>query len=174
MDAFTGLRNIHPPDALSFWPPAPGWWLLAALLLCWIAGRAFSRRSQRRNLRSEARAELGYIGSRYDTHRDPIDLAIDLSSLLRRVALARFGRDVVAALHGEAWIDFLVRTSGRDSDAFPCEVGGALTVALYSARPGGEIDSADGGEGWGPEGALPGLDCSAWIVAVHEWIGANT
>jgi hypothetical protein len=27
------LADIHLPEAVSFWPPAPGWWILALILL---------------------------------------------------------------------------------------------------------------------------------------------
>ena len=27
------LKDIHLPSPVSFWPPAPGWWILAVLLI---------------------------------------------------------------------------------------------------------------------------------------------
>ena len=31
------LRDVHVPAAPSLWPPAPGWWLVAAAVLAIIA-----------------------------------------------------------------------------------------------------------------------------------------
>ena len=31
-DPLAGLRGYHLPEAVSWWPPGPGWWLLARWL----------------------------------------------------------------------------------------------------------------------------------------------
>ena len=36
-DPLAQLRDIHLPDTGGFWPPAPGWWLLALLSLTALA-----------------------------------------------------------------------------------------------------------------------------------------
>lgn len=80
------LRDIHLPAAISWWPPAPGWWLLAiALTLGPLSMGLWWRWRQRTRLRRDALlafAELKSAGS--GGH----ELAIGISDLLRRVALA--------------------------------------------------------------------------------------
>ena len=63
-----------------------------------------------------------------------MSLAVAVAELLRRVAMARFGRRTVARLHGQAWIDFLNRggtAAGRAGPAAPVFAG---TVALAVAQ----------------------------------------
>lgn len=48
-DPLSQLRDIHLPATGGFWPPAPGWWLLALILLlslaglCWLLHRRHRR-----------------------------------------------------------------------------------------------------------------------------------
>ena len=107
-DALATLRDIHLPEPVAFWPPAPGWWLVlgaalgaAALVWAW-------RGRRRASLRAAASEELLALEFAYLEGRDPTNLAVGLSGLLRRVALMKFERGDVAALHGEEWMAFLV------------------------------------------------------------------
>jgi len=102
------LRSPHLPEPIGWWPLAPGWLLLAVLLLLllWLAIRL--RRNWRAGaLRRAARAEFHAIRSAWQQQRDERALLRDLSALLRRVALATQPREAVAALHGAAWLAWL-------------------------------------------------------------------
>jgi len=156
-DALAALRDIHLPAPVPFWPPAPGWWVVAALALLAGLGLALWLRARRRSPRRAARQELDALARTFAEGRDVASLAQDLSALLRRVALARFPREEVAALHGARWLEFLER-SGRGG--FPRDVAEALEAALYRrAQP-------DASEARGREQA------ERWLGAVRRWIGA--
>ena len=59
-DPLADLRDIHLPEPVEAWPPAPGWWLLGlCVLLAVTAGCIWAyRRYQRNAWRREALAEL--------------------------------------------------------------------------------------------------------------------
>lgn len=129
------LRDIHLPAAPGFWPPAPGWWLLAALLLallCWAAwilrGR-LRRRARQRRLLAEFDGLHPAVG---DAAAVPRYLA-ELSAFLRR--LSRAVRADAANLRGAEWIGFL----DRHGDGF-APFADALNDAPY--RPRSEVDAA--------------------------------
>ncbi len=128
--AAMGLRDIHGAPAPEFWPPAPGWWLLAALVLAglaWLAVRALAA-WRRWRLRQQILAELDGLAA-----CAPDQLAAQLSVLLRRIALMYFRRSEVAPLAGSAWLAFLDRTGG--GGAFTAGPGRVLASAPY-AVPG--------------------------------------
>ncbi len=98
------LRDIHLPDGVSGWPPAPGWWLLLAVLTM-VTMAVWAVRRLR--LRKQAMAELQRIEQSFAEHGDSQRLASECSVLLRRAALSRFPRHEVAGLTGDAWLAFL-------------------------------------------------------------------
>ena len=58
------LADIHLPVEISYWPPAPGWWILAVMLL--VGGIFLSLRFiQFRNLQQVCRHALIELESCY-------------------------------------------------------------------------------------------------------------
>ncbi len=114
-DWLTRLAPPHAPVPAGWWPPAPGWWILTVIILSSIA--AFFYWKSKTRLRRIALQELKKLES-----SDDIALAKGLENLLRRYAIARFGRDQVAMLSGERWINFVVEHGGAgwSEDAGKC------------------------------------------------------
>lgn len=123
------LREIHLPEPISFWPLAPGWWLLAALILsAGIALAAVLRRRRNSPTRAALR-ELDGLEASYRQSCDPVLLAVDLSKLLRRLCLVRFPREDVASSSGAMRADFLA-LDGHEA-GIPAEVIAAIEKASF-------------------------------------------
>jgi hypothetical protein len=107
------LRDIHPPPPPEFWPPAPGWWIAALLLLTLFAFVTARLYRHYRHLQQRRRmlAELELAGGRAAT-KSATERVAAISTLLRRVALMRYGRNRVASLSGPDWLQFLDATGG--------------------------------------------------------------
>lgn len=122
------LRDLHVPDPVGWWPLAPGWWLLIALVLGalgYLLYRQFD--SWRRNAaRRIALAELARLRRAYEQGADVLALSKGLSELLRRSMLAYAPRDEVAGLTGERWLQWLDR---------------GLAEPLFSNGPGRSIET---------------------------------
>lgn len=136
------LRDIHLPEPVSWWPPAPGWWglfglTLLLLLLLWGLVN-FRRRSR---LKRGALASLRQLSIQYQQDGDTQQLVAQLSVLLRRLALTIHPRRQVAALTGDDWLAFLDQgvTLDGQRQAFSEGVGRALIEAPYN--PASQVDS---------------------------------
>lgn len=131
------LKDIHLPDPVSWWPPAPGWWLLpVVLVLLYALGRVLAgtlrRRRERRRLRHQALAELARIERDLDDTGNLAGALEHASVLLRRVALTVFPGDRVAGRVGREWVDWLRKTGPDDLNPAMLE---ALARAPYRPEP---------------------------------------
>jgi len=138
------LRDIRGLDSIPWWPPAVGWWLLAfgLILTLWLLWRYWPglrlpalvgvtwRWDAARQLR-ELRRRIG--------NQDTKLSAGELSELLRRIAMARHGRDACAGLTGTDWLDWLAE---HDPKGFDWTDEGLLLLNLPYAPPGaGEAET---------------------------------
>jgi hypothetical protein len=124
------LRDIHLPASPEFWPPAPGWWiaaLLVLMILIWSSLRLISywryKRSQREII--SILEDLSQI----DADEQTPEFLASVSTLLRRVALVKFPRKSVAALTGRNWLLFLDAHGGAGQ--FVDGVGSVLEAGPY-------------------------------------------
>jgi len=154
--ALSDLRDIHLPGAISFWPLAPGWWLILGGLLALALSVHLYLRARRRSLKRAAVRELDGIETSYRSSGDVARLALSLATLLRRVAIARFPRRDVASLHGCDWSRFLVGTSGERG--LTVEMVHDLSLAVYA----------------GPNADVEVSRVEAWTTAARNWIRGNT
>ncbi len=113
-DPLAALRDIQAPGPIETWPPAIGWWLLAGIALIALVGLAvwLYRRWRNNRYRREALAELRSLYEGWQNDRDDRAYLNRLQQLLKRVALTSFPRESVASLTGEAWVQFLDRSTG--------------------------------------------------------------
>jgi len=125
------LRDIHLPGEISAWPPAPGWWfllifsILLIIAVFWLLRKNYLQKKLFR-LSQSAISELELA---YDKHQDPYLLVKEYSSLIRRIALARFPRQQIASLTGKLWLEFLDESAGLS--VFNSEAGKLLIHGPY-------------------------------------------
>ncbi|MCC5014578.1 MULTISPECIES: DUF4381 domain-containing protein [unclassified Legionella] len=122
--ALAKLRDIQLPNPISWWPMAPGWYFLISLVvlsvifLLYILRRSYLFGRAKR----EALQLLTHYQQAYEQVGNSQRSSMEISELLRRVALVYFPRDRVAGLQGEAWLAFLNETAkGVDFNSVrPC------------------------------------------------------
>ena len=105
--SLNNLNDIIMPEAVGFYPLAPGWIiviLLALALLFHFSFKAYSR-YKRSLYKREALKELE---SYTQENRNEI---LALLTLAKRVGIAAYGRDQIAKLSGESWWDFMEQHS---------------------------------------------------------------
>jgi len=113
------LRDIRGLDPISWWPLAPGWWISALMVLLTAVGLFLLIRHLFRyppgSWRWEARTALRDLW-RKRNQQSQKETAARLSELLRRIAIARFGREKTARISGAEWLVWLQRTDPTGFD----------------------------------------------------------
>lgn len=173
-DPLAALRDWHLPEPVSWWPPAPGWWLLVGLVLLIgsLSLRAWRRWRHRTAPARLALVELQGLKAALVSGAEERPLVSALSALLRRLALARYPRVQVAGLTGPDWLDFLDRTGG--AGAFTRGPGRLLAEIPYRAgpAPGPQTRPSPGGAPPSAGANYPG-DLNGLLDLAGRWIRAH-
>ncbi len=143
------LQNLHDifvSDPVPLWPPAPGWFILAAVILFGLFGIGWNslKRWRSNAYRRAALAELDRLGALVQAPTKRGAALRALPELIKRVALNVYPRKKVATLSGAAWLDFLDHTGS--TDAFTRGPGRLLPVISYQPDALDAIDASQTNE----------------------------
>lgn len=134
-----GIAPLIEPAELTTWPPAPGWFFLAGLLLLlllfgiirWI------RQYRQNRYRREALEHLTRIAGEAENGPGQQHVQV-INRLLKHTALQAYPREKVASLSGTEWMEFLQESLGKSNIGE--STSEILTISLY--RRGAGIDPA--------------------------------
>ena len=138
------LQNLHDivvPDPIPWLPPAPGWHalgLVGLLLLIWFCANRYMA-WQRNRYRREALAALNRFEKELAVTTQYRKILPLLPQLVKRTALAAYGRARVASLAGSGWLAFLDKTGS--TDVFGKGAGSLLLQCSYEPATSIEVVS---------------------------------
>jgi len=135
-----GLLDIHLPDPVGWWPLAPGYWVLLALLVIGLVllGLWLTRRHQQKAYRRAALAHIEELSLAYAQQHNPGQLASGLNRVLKRTALQAYPQEQIAQLQDEDWLNFLDSKQPTATSVFNSSQGQSLLTLAYR----GDVASA--------------------------------
>ncbi|MFT4520787.1 MAG: hypothetical protein ACI9JM_003195 [Halioglobus sp.] len=138
-DPLANLQPLRDPALIGWWPPAPGWWLLAILVIAALAaGIYFSvRHYQRKAYRRRALVQLEKLQANYQNDAQTVTYLTQANALLKSVALIAYSAEAVAAQHGDSWEAFLNSTAKTASPFTP----GFSSAAYQKSCPDIDVDN---------------------------------
>lgn len=149
------LKDIHLPDTISWWPLAPGWWiLLGGIILITLLFFVIKKHRARKRTKKIALAELEKIRHFYQQDDDAVALIRSLSTLMRRASISFYPRHDASSLTGKDWLNYLENTA--PTKGFLHSDGQVLASAPYL-----------------PENHLPNVNTEALLTLCEDWLRAQ-
>src|SRR3990167_8195638 len=151
---FSELYDIEGLDAISWWPLGLGWWIvlgLCVLMIVAISLYLYRKRVLKRKWQYGILNQMSIMERTLSSENSQVVL-IELSQLIRRIAIHTFSRSECAGLEGTQWLAWL---KANDPDQFDWELKGSPLV---------EVPYAPSYEG------IPLEDIVSLIQAARRWI----
>lgn len=101
MNPLADLHDIQLTETAGIWPPAIGWWLLAALCI----GLSLVFIKMFNNHRRKIKAKKQVLSEIHCTTIEDGRQALNI--LLKRACITYWGNEHIAPMHGEQWSAFL-------------------------------------------------------------------
>jgi hypothetical protein len=133
-DLLSQLRDIHAAPQAPWWPPAPGWWVLALLMavVLFLLVRHLVARYRVRQRRLLLIRFVEGLESKIDPGTQPQEFLSSLNRVFKIVALRAFPENHCAFMQGREWTDFVqMKLDEPESD----DVLAALADGPYQPTP---------------------------------------
>jgi hypothetical protein len=123
-DLLSQLRDIHGAPQAPWWPPAPGWWVLAliALVLVTMLMRKLISLYRVRQRRKKMLGWVDALNGKLDPAAEPQAYLGGLNRIFKLVAVRAFPGQKCASMAGREWADFLVNAMADEPSAGSLEV----------------------------------------------------
>ena len=157
------LQDIHLPESASFWPLAPGWWILFALIVAittWITFKAL-KRAKKKKYQRKILAKFKTLENKLKENPNNATIA-QINTLLRQVAITYYPRSKVASLTGDDWLHFLDVTG--DTHDFSHGAGRILIEAPYQFDKKSASQTKEG-----ENQAIENLNLNKFIPLIQNW-----
>ena len=129
------LKDVHLPPPISWWPPAPGWWLVAVLILVSLLGlgRYLIRRHRAQLFSRQAGQQVRLLWADYELNGDSAALVKSLLTVARQTLKSHPGQMHLATAPSSELLA-LINTDSKQqlSDTIPLS---KLHDLLYQAQP---------------------------------------
>jgi hypothetical protein len=126
------LRDVHLPEAINWWPLAIGWWITMLLIpiLLWITFLVYKYLTRKTAIKTAIKTAKKLLAElKQDKTKTEAQILVEISALIRRVAMSIAPRGECASLTGKAWLEYLDK-SVKDL-AFTQGIGQCLADVTY-------------------------------------------
>lgn len=140
-DLLAQIDDIKGLDAIGWWPLAPLWWVLLAIIVLTFLALAIiylRRRAYERSWKGDALRMLATLEDRLNNGSEH-EVVSALSLAMRRIAMQRFSRRECASLKGHEWLAWLQE---HDPKSFAWTKHGDLLIKAPYAPPSTTAPSA--------------------------------